>query len=1178
MKLVGRTKMIGFRMFLMLLVAFVLMISEAYPANLEKVVFEKNDQRIYFHFDREEFDVKPVSTASLELLNFSDADVTTDWTYKSFTSDPFLSYIRIYKGKGYVKIIIGKKNDVVCSSRKIGRILSFEYHKKGDTPKISSEITEEKTQPVKEVKAIARLSRISLEEKAGHYVLNFDGTGLIEPKILKDDKKLILIFLNTEIDNVDETILLYRGPLILIKVKEADSSARVVISLDKDTAYELEKLNDQKIIMKFPRPDQVEVVKIAKPVLIETISTMSDEKMGDAFVLKGKNLKELELSRAMNQIVLKGRNVVHYIKDKSRMLETCTYIEYYRLVQSGNEVRLVIGLKDFSPKDEIKFEADDTTLKIVLKAIQPQKNEELPALVDPISPTVRNIQVQRKDGEKQIVIELDQVRKFEVFRPNKDLILSITGGTLDKDIDLVKVTDELFTGYRLLKSAEGVKLILIFEEPVETLYFSSDNLITVKYSKKIDESEEKKDALKNLIDKLTVQKKVVEKGLEKKEPVQPSDITAPERQANTTYLEKVKYFKNEDSRELLFILSRPPRYRVIRGKNQIIINMQAESVLKDNTHFIYDEPVNFVRISRQDDILRLVVVLSHQVDPQIISVDEGILLKFPVLKKEDPAVVAEKEKKARAEVISLPENYSPEIDVSGKAHQRISEYSEIDEDNFSLEKVNQSLKIIVRKKKADELYRSAVAEIKREEYGKAFDDLNSALQYLPEDEKILQLINQIRPLYRVHQYTEKGLEYSKKGDWTSASLAFREALNIDPDHIKAKYLLSEAVKMKELNDQYYRANVFFQNGRYNDAKKILKMILEVKGDLKNAIVLFGKCFESENRFEEALAQYQIGLKYYPVDSDLRNLSNAVTTKKKIKELYAEGREYEKNQDWDKALLKYEEGVNLKRDLEANSREQSDELIKKGYMAYLKRELDVAIVSFKKVIELDWENIKAHYWLGKIYIDKGEISLATAEFKIVSRLDPDNNISLLDFVKDAQEDSLENTKIVTEEKEFEYSLSAGSKKEFSICDGSSQFILLKSSGADFAEIELSGKSSRLEMNLAQLFDLNTNGKNDTSVILNAIEGDFVKIKIMLLSEDESKIAELGDETMTAEATSVIDGKTGIKNEDPNGKPSTENKTEAIKTVTPETGKKSVENQKGDGEAKKPAGLPELKIGE
>ncbi|MCK5687545.1 hypothetical protein KAJ27_25650, partial [bacterium] len=983
-------------------------------------------------------------------------------------------------------------------------IVSLSYYKKGAGPKAAKNI--ERTEPVEEIKKSGKISKISLNEKSGYYILAFTGKNLPKPKLIKDEKRIILLFFKTVTEKIDDTILFYRGPLTLARIHRADNSVRIVLAIESDSKYELQKINDEKVIIKFPRKERERPKKIAEPVLLETIKSNSDEVMGDSFVITGKNLKKLELSRAMNQIILKGQNVVHFIKKKSKIFQDYKYMDFYRLVQSGNDVRLIIGLKNFDVKDKIKYDVDDKTLKITLQGLPESTVEKQPVIkTPPISPTVKHITVQRTEQGKQIVIELDKMRKFEVFRPHKNLILSIIGGNLDKDVDLVPVTDDLFTGYRLLKSVEGVKLILIFREPVESVYYSADNLIRIKYGKKKTEVK-KKDSLKNLISKLSYKKKVVEKELVKTENIQSIDVIKQKRLSHISYLEKIKYFKNTDSRELVFLLSKPVRYRIVRGKKQIIINLKAESLLKENTHFIYDDPVNFIRISRQDELLRMVVVLSRQVDPEIISVEDGILLKFPVISKTDHTKLEALEKSVKATQISLPYDAAPKSRKNQSEYLNVVDYADIEDESYSIDKISQSLKIIIRKKKAEELYKSAVAEMKREEYGKAYDNLTAALEFLPENEKILKLVNQIRPLYRVHQYQTQGIKFSKAGDWTQASFAFREALNIDPDNIKAKYLLSEAVKMKELNDQFYRAKVFFQNARYVDAKKILKMILEVKGDLKKGIILFGKCFELENRFDEALAQYEIGLKYYPVDMDLRRLSNAVKIKRKIKELYTEGRAYEKNQEWDKALFKYEEGVELKRDLELNSSEQSSELIKKGYMAYLRRELDIALVSFKKVIALDWENIKAHYWLGKIYMDKGEISLATAEFKIVSRLDPDNNVSLIDFVKNAQDDTDVDLKIISEDTEAEVLLILNEKMDFKIADGSSYSMILKETGADYALIEIFGKISkaRLEMNLSQLYDLNDNKKNDTGIKLIEIIGDNAKIKMMYLVEKVEKI--------------------------------------------------------------------------
>ncbi|MCK5685368.1 hypothetical protein KAJ27_14650, partial [bacterium] len=100
-----------------------------YTANLEKVTFEDKDQRIFFHFDTDDYILKPVSTAALEILTFNNTSAKTDWAYRTFKNNVYLSYIRIFSGNGFTKIIIGKKKGVVSRSKKIGNIVSLSYYK-----------------------------------------------------------------------------------------------------------------------------------------------------------------------------------------------------------------------------------------------------------------------------------------------------------------------------------------------------------------------------------------------------------------------------------------------------------------------------------------------------------------------------------------------------------------------------------------------------------------------------------------------------------------------------------------------------------------------------------------------------------------------------------------------------------------------------------------------------------------------------------------------------------------------------------------------------------------------------------------------------------------------------------------------------------------------------------------
>ena len=72
-----------------------------------------------------------------------------------------------------------------------------------------------------------------------------------------------------------------------------------------------------------------------------------------------------------------------------------------------------------------------------------------------------------------------------------------------------------------------------------------------------------------------------------------------------------------------------------------------------------------------------------------------------------------------------------------------------------------------------------------------------------------------------------------------------------------------------------------------------------------------------------------------------------------------------------------------------TQENAEQYINRGVALHKQGELDDAIVSFRKAIELDPSDASAHYSLGKALRDKGQLDAAIASYRRAIEFQPDN---------------------------------------------------------------------------------------------------------------------------------------------------------------------------------------------
>lgn len=129
----------------------------------------------------------------------------------------------------------------------------------------------------------------------------------------------------------------------------------------------------------------------------------------------------------------------------------------------------------------------------------------------------------------------------------------------------------------------------------------------------------------------------------------------------------------------------------------------------------------------------------------------------------------------------------------------------------------------------------------------------------------------------------QGLDLSAKGDYLKSIVKFREALEIDPGFVEAKYNLGVAYqKMKAYGkalsffeevirlrpgDAHYRfawGNCLFHLGRYGDAAGAFQEVIEIKPDHLKAHFSLAAVYEKMGEVEKAKAAWE---EYLRLDND-----------------------------------------------------------------------------------------------------------------------------------------------------------------------------------------------------------------------------------------------------------------------------------------------------------------------
>lgn len=293
-------------------------------------------------------------------------------------------------------------------------------------------------------------------------------------------------------------------------------------------------------------------------------------------------------------------------------------------------------------------------------------------------------------------------------------------------------------------------------------------------------------------------------------------------------------------------------------------------------------------------------------------------------------------------------------------------------------------------------------------YYKASVEYRKALGYDPDDkglserldESLKKLSEQVSPLLKEAQ----GHEDSRR--FTEAIIAYEKVIDIQPDHkgaLEGKARASETLE-KTFNEALSDGRKYAKAGDLQKAAESYSIALELKpandvalSELKAISGRLQKVLSDRladaasalraGRYGEAVSNYKAVL---IIDRENREaaagLQNATRLRNEaLGKKMAAGIKAYKDDIYSQAAAAFSEALQidpanaeaqkLLRDTRARMEESITPWLKAGIDAYKKGDMDAAIVSFKKVLNVDPGNREAREYLGKMDVQKTKASVA-----------------------------------------------------------------------------------------------------------------------------------------------------------------------------------------------------------
>ena len=296
---------------------------------------------------------------------------------------------------------------------------------------------------------------------------------------------------------------------------------------------------------------------------------------------------------------------------------------------------------------------------------------------------------------------------------------------------------------------------------------------------------------------------------------------------------------------------------------------------------------------------------------------------------------------------------------------------------------------------------------------KAEDHFNKGMGYLEtnlienaieEFKKALPLFEEDQSEMKAEAYAALGNAYNWKGIYKAAITACKKAIEINPALAQAHYNLGFAYREErnrelakrefELYDKYLK-----QEGEYIETSE------ETTPEGINKHIILGDSYYAAGKYDEAIEEYKKALEIEPNDDILNKLGQVYQEKR------LSSRPKDEHDEELDTLTTLELPIETDSPTKENALERTtkpkkkmknvqdatkDDYLTKGREFYNRGMLDEAIKEFKEALEIDPDDVEAHYDLGNACFDKGMLDEAISEFKKVVDTDPEFINAYLDL--------------------------------------------------------------------------------------------------------------------------------------------------------------------------------------
>ena len=268
-------------------------------------------------------------------------------------------------------------------------------------------------------------------------------------------------------------------------------------------------------------------------------------------------------------------------------------------------------------------------------------------------------------------------------------------------------------------------------------------------------------------------------------------------------------------------------------------------------------------------------------------------------------------------------------------------------------------------------------------------------------------------------FTRLATEYVRKGMFSSAMEAAKEALKLDPNYLDARMILAglysttheahaavaeydQVLKMDPKHEEaaVYRSQVLIEDGKVQQAVTGLKGFLKTNADSTLVWYYLGRAEQQLDHVSEAATAYRRAMENHFVQAGLalgflyeekRMNKEAISVYKKI---------FEDSQDIAAAgrlstiLLKeekYADAVPYLKAIIASDAEDLNARVKLGLVQMEMKKYDEAVITFKALLEKNPDSDRIHYYLGSLYEETKKVKEAIAELSLIkpdSKLYPD----------------------------------------------------------------------------------------------------------------------------------------------------------------------------------------------